>query len=261
MATSVYCIAQDDSTALTIVDQLRAAGFGGNDVSVLYPDTSTTKDFAHEMHTKAPEGATTGASSGGILGGALGWLVGIGTLAIPGVGPFIAAGPILAALSGAAIGATAGGVVGGLIGAGIPEVEAKRYEAKLRDGRILISVNATDATQVSSAKQIFKDAGAEDIASASEAKVNQGRTPGASRRAVNPPGRMRPRARAGARHEAVRPRHHRCHRPDRLRRWPGTHAISRPIVDITLRLRQAVRERSDRMPITAQPIGTMARAP
>jgi hypothetical protein len=174
MATSVYCIAQNDSTAVAIVDQLRSSGFGGNDVSVLFPDKSTTKDFAHEMHTKAPEGAATGASGGGILGGALGWLVGIGTLAIPGVGPLIAAGPILAALSGAAVGAAVGGIAGALIGAGIPEVEAKRYEAKLRDGRILISVNATDSKQVAIAKQIFKDAGAEDIASAAEAKVNQG---------------------------------------------------------------------------------------
>jgi hypothetical protein len=159
--------------AISIVEKLRAAGFTGNDVSVLYPDKSTTKDFAHEMHTKAPEGATAGASSGGILGGALGWLVGIGTLAIPGVGPLIAAGPILAALSGAAIGATVGGITGALIGAGIPEVEAKRYETKLRDGRILISVNADDSKEVSAAKQIFKDAGAEDIASAAETKVNQ----------------------------------------------------------------------------------------
>jgi hypothetical protein len=174
IATSVFCLAQRDSVAITIVEKLRAAGFTGNDVSVLYPDKSTTRDFAHEMHTKAPEGLSAGASSGGILGGALGWLVGIGTLAIPGVGPFIAAGPILAALSGAAIGATVGGVAGALIGAGIPEVEAKRYETKLRDGRILISVNATDSKQVAAAKQIFKDAGAEDIASASEAKVDQG---------------------------------------------------------------------------------------
>jgi hypothetical protein len=173
MATSVYCIAPNDSTAMIIVDQLRAAGFGGNDVSVLFPDKSTTKDFAHEMHTKAPEGAAAGVSSGGILGGALGWLVGVGTLAIPGVGPLIAAGPILAALSGAAIGATVGGIAGALIGAGIPEVEAKRYEAKLRDGRILISVNANDAKQVGTAKQIFKEAGAEDIASAAEAKVDR----------------------------------------------------------------------------------------
>jgi hypothetical protein len=174
MATSVFCLAQNDSTAVIIAEKLRAAGFSGNDVSVLYPDKSTTKDFAHEMHTKAPEGATAGASSGGILGGALGWLVGIGTLAIPGVGPFIAAGPILAALSGAAIGATVGGVAGWLIGLGIPEVEAKRYAGKIRDGRILISANATDSKQIASVKQIYRDAGAEDIVSATEAKVNQG---------------------------------------------------------------------------------------
>ena len=171
MPTSIFCIAPTDTIAVTIVEKLRSAGFSGDDVSVLYPDKATSKDFAHEMHTKAPEGATAGASSGGILGGALGWLIGLGTLAIPGVGPLIAAGPILAALSGAAIGATVGGVAGALIGMGIPEVEAKRYEGKLRDGRILISVNADDSKQVAAAKKIFKDAKAEDIASGSEAKV------------------------------------------------------------------------------------------
>jgi hypothetical protein len=173
MDTSVICLARDEDTAVFIVDQLEAAGFNTNDVSILYPDTSTTKDFVHEVHSKAPEGATAGASTGGVLGGAMGWLVGMGTLAIPGAGPFIAAGPILAALSGAAIGATVGGVTGGLVGLGIPEIEARRYAGKLRDGRILISVNAIDSKEISLIKRIFKDAGAEDIASTSEAPVRE----------------------------------------------------------------------------------------
>src|SRR5205807_9076492 len=113
-----------------------------NDISVLLPDKTGTRDFAHEKGTKAPEGAVTGAGTGGILGGALGWLAGIGAIAIPGLGPFIAAGPIMAALSGAAIGASAGGILGTLVGMGIPEYEAKRYESKIREGRILLSVHS-----------------------------------------------------------------------------------------------------------------------
>jgi hypothetical protein len=171
MATSVFCLAQSDDVARNIVEKLRVSGFRSNDVSVLFPDKSTTKDFAHEKHTKAPEGATTGAATGGVLGGALGWLVGIGSLAIPGVGPFIAAGPIMAALSGAAIGATVGGLTGTLIGLGIPEFEAKRYEGKIREGRILISVHAIDGKEVSRVKDIFKQEGAEDISTAGEAKA------------------------------------------------------------------------------------------
>src|ERR1043166_8271563 len=112
MSTSVFAIAPSEAAAYDIVSRLRDAGFTGNDISVLLPDKSTTRDFAHERNTKAPEGATVGAGTGGILGGALGWIVGIGALAIPGLGPFIAAGPIMAALSGAAIGATMGGIAG-----------------------------------------------------------------------------------------------------------------------------------------------------
>src|SRR6185312_6052155 len=125
-----------------IVDRRKNAGFSNNDISVLFPDKETTRDFAHEKNTKAPEGIATGAGTGGVLGGALGWLAGIGALAIPGVGPFIAAGPILAALSGAAVGATLGGITGALVGMGIPEYEAKRYEGKIRSGNILISVHS-----------------------------------------------------------------------------------------------------------------------
>src|ERR1700732_4230208 len=127
---SVFCLARDEAQAVRIVDDLKAAGFSHNDISVLLPDKAGTKDFAHEQHTKAPEGAATGAGTGGVLGGALGWLVGIGALAIPGVGPFIAAGPIMAALAGAGVGAAVGGLTGALVGMGIPEYEAKRYEGK-----------------------------------------------------------------------------------------------------------------------------------
>ena len=120
MSKSVFCLSDNESQAERIVDALKTAGFSNNDISVLFPDKSGTKDFAHEQHTKAPEGAATGAGTGGVLGGALGWLVGIGALAIPGVGPFIAAGPIMAALAGAGVGAAVGGLSGALIGMGIP---------------------------------------------------------------------------------------------------------------------------------------------
>src|SRR5437773_10681516 len=134
---AVFCLTRDEGQACTIVDNLKTAGFSNSDISVLLPDKAGTRDFAHEKGTKAPEGAITGAGTGGVLGGAFGWLAGIGALAIPGIGPFIAAGPIMAALSGAAIGAAAGGIAGALIGLGIPELEAKRYEEKLKEGNIL----------------------------------------------------------------------------------------------------------------------------
>jgi len=171
MEKAVFCIANTETQARTIVDQLKAAGFSNNDISVLFPDKSGTKDFAHEQNTKAPEGAATGAGTGGVLGGALGWLVGIGTLAIPGLGPFIAAGPIMAALSGAAAGAAIGGLSGALIGMGIPEYEAKRYEGKIKEGNILISVHTDDSTERSRAKDIFTRAGADDISYTGEARV------------------------------------------------------------------------------------------
>jgi hypothetical protein len=147
----------------------KAANFSHNDISVLFPDKTGTRDFAHEQHTKAPEGAATG----GLLGGALGWLVGIGALAIPGLGPFIAAGPIMTALSGAAAGAALGGVTGALIGLGIPEYEAKRYEGKIKEGNILISVHTEDSTERDRAKAIFERAGAEDISYTEEAGVEK----------------------------------------------------------------------------------------
>jgi len=171
MAKAVFCIAKSEAQASTIVDQLKIAGFSNNDISVLFPDKAGTKDFAHEQHTKAPEGAAAGAGTGGVLGGAFGWLVGIGSLAIPGLGPFIAAGPILAALSGAAAGAAIGGLSGALIGMGIPEYEAKRYEGKVKEGNLLISVHTEDSTERDRAKDIFTRAGAEDISYTGEARV------------------------------------------------------------------------------------------
>jgi hypothetical protein len=168
MSTAVFCIAKSRTQAEQIVNDLKAAGFSNNDVSALFPDKESSRDFAHTQHTKAPEGATAGAATGGALGGGLGWLVGIGALAIPGVGPLIAAGPILAALSGAAAGAAVGGLAGGLVGYGIPEYEAKRYEGKIRDGNILLSVHTENGDERSKAKEIFKHNKAEDIASSGE---------------------------------------------------------------------------------------------
>jgi len=160
---SVYAIAISEGQALQIVDSLINSGFSNNDISILYPDKDSTHQFAHEKNTKAPEGAVAGVSAGGVLGGAFGLLVGLGALAIPGVGPLIAAGPLLAALSGAAAGAAVGGVAGGLIGLGIPELEAKRYENRIAEGNYLISVHAVDGDEVDRAKEILKNANAEDI--------------------------------------------------------------------------------------------------
>jgi hypothetical protein len=168
MQRAVVCIAKTERQATEIVGQLKTGGFPGSDISVLFPDRQGTRDFAHKKETKAPEGATAGVTTGGALGGALGWLAGIGALAIPGVGPLIAAGPILAALTGAAAGAAVGGVSGALVGYGIPEYEAKVYEGKIRDGNILISVHTEDSKERARAKEIFDRCGAEDIGTASE---------------------------------------------------------------------------------------------
>jgi len=170
---SVFCIASDRDQANVIVDRLRDAGFSNNAISALFPDTETTRDFAHEKNTKAPEGIATGAGTGGVVGGALGWLAGIGMLTIPGVGPFIAAGPILAALSGAAVGATVGGIAGGLIGLGFPELEARRYEGKIKSGNILLSVHAESSQEIAFAEKIFRNAGAQDICATSEAPATR----------------------------------------------------------------------------------------
>ncbi len=186
MKKAIFCIVRDYVGASNVVSDLKTAGFASNDISVLMPDKTGTRDFAHEHHTKAPEGAITGAGAGGVVGGALGWLAGIGTLAIPGVGPFVAAGPIMAALSGAAVGAAVGGVGGLLIGLGMPEYEAKRYEGKIQGGNVLVSVHSENAEETKRAREIFERAGAEDIATSSEAAVPNPRP--------NKPSERKPRA-------------------------------------------------------------------
>ena len=173
MSKAVFGIVTTYAQAETIVDNLKIAGFSNNDISVLLPDKDGTRDFAHEKNTKAPEGAAAGAGTGGVVGGVLGWLVGIGSLAIPGVGPFVAAGPIMAALSGAAVGSAVGGLTGALVGLGIPEFEAKRYEGKLKEGNILISVHSEDSKETDRAEQILKTANAQDISAATESAVKK----------------------------------------------------------------------------------------
>ncbi|MDB6067672.1 MAG: hypothetical protein JWR26_3880 [Pedosphaera sp.] len=168
---SVFGLVKSETDASEIVEGLQAAGFSNHDISVLFPDKTGTRDFGHEKNTKAPEAATAGAGTGAVLGGALGWITGIGALAIPGVGPFIAAGPIMAALSGAAVGAAVGGIAGALIGMGIPEYEAKRYEGQIKGGNILISVHAEDSDQAAHAKDILEHGGATDISTAAESAV------------------------------------------------------------------------------------------
>src|SRR2546425_4397246 len=170
--TAVFGIYSDRMRVEKAVDRLKADGFRNTDISVLFPQNAGTKDFAHEKHTKAPEGATTGAGTGAVVGGALGWLAGIGALAIPGLGPFIAAGPIVAALAGAGAGGVVGGITGALVGMGIPEYEAKRYEGRIKEGGILLSVHADDSKWVSKAKDILKRTGAEDVASSGEASAD-----------------------------------------------------------------------------------------
>ena len=150
------------------VEELKNANFRNADISVLFPDNEGSKEFAHEKNTKAPEGATTGATTGALLGGGLGWLVGIGALAIPGVGPFIAAGPIVAALAGAGAGGAVGGITGALVGAGIPEYEAKRYEGRIKEGGILLSVHCDNSEWTKRAKDILERTGAQDVASSGE---------------------------------------------------------------------------------------------
>jgi hypothetical protein len=173
MSKSVFCTATVPQ-AETIIRNLQSAGFSGNDISVLMADKEGTKDFAHQHNTKAPEGAATGAGTGAVLGGTLGWLAGIGALAIPGLGPFIAAGPIMAALGGAAVGGTVGGLTGALVGMGIPEFEAKRFEGKVKSGSSLISVHSDNSDETKRAKEIFERAGAKDITTAGETAVPSG---------------------------------------------------------------------------------------
>jgi hypothetical protein len=166
--TAVFGIYRDRQHVEEAVDMLLDNGFRSEDVSVLLPDNVGTKDFAHEKNTKAPEGATTGAAGGAVVGGTLGLLAGIGALAIPGVGPFIAAGPIMGALAGAGTGGVVGGLIGALVGMGIPEYEAKRYEGMVKQGRVLLSVHCDNSDWVKRAKDLLERSGAEDIGSAGE---------------------------------------------------------------------------------------------
>ena len=160
---AAVCLTASRTQAESLVSRLHSSGFSYGDISVLLPDSTGGHEVGHEKSTKAPEGAAAGAGTGGIVGGTLGLLVGIGSLAIPGLGPFIAAGPILAALSGAAVGATVGGVTGALVGMGMPEYEAKAYDGQVRQGRVLVSVHAEDSKDLDRAKEIFEQEGAESI--------------------------------------------------------------------------------------------------
>jgi hypothetical protein len=169
--TAVFGLYPSVERAERAVDELVSANFSSDDVSVLMADNQGSKDFAHEKQTKAPEGTTTGAAAGGTIGGTLGLLAGIGALAIPGVGPFIAAGPIMGALAGVGVGGAVGGLVGALVGMGIPEYEAKRYEGRVKEGGVLLSVHCDTSEEIMRAKDILKRTGASDIASAGEEAV------------------------------------------------------------------------------------------
>ncbi len=170
--TAVFGIFPTSAAAETAVDHLLLAGFTNSAISVLLPDAASTRDFAHEKNTKAPEGTATGVTAGGVVGGTLGLLAGIGALAIPGVGPLIAAGPIVAALAGLGVGGAVGGLVGALVGMGIPEYEAKRYEGHIKSGGVLLSVHCDTSEQVATAKNHLKASGAEDISSTGEASAD-----------------------------------------------------------------------------------------
>src|SRR5256714_2348454 len=174
--TAVFGIYRDRVGVERAVDALKDAGFRNTDISLLFPKNVGTKDFVHEKNTKAPEGTATGAGTGAVIGGTLGWLAGIGALAIPGVGPLIAAGPIVAALTGVGVGGAVGGVTGALIGMGIPEYEAKRYEGRVKEGGILLSVHSDNSDWTSKAKDILKRTGADDVSSTGEASADFSKT-------------------------------------------------------------------------------------
>jgi hypothetical protein len=170
--TAVFGIYHNANQAERVVERLRDAGFSNDDISVLFEDSEGSKDFAHEKNTKAPEGTTTGVTAGGVIGGTLGLLAGIGALAIPGVGPFIAAGPIMGALAGLGVGGAVGGLIGALIGMGIPEYEAKRYEGHIKAGGVLLSVHCDTSDEITRAKEMLKHTGAQDISSSGEAAAD-----------------------------------------------------------------------------------------
>jgi hypothetical protein len=188
--TAVFGIYRTPEDAERAVDALMGAGFASGAISVLLPDNESTRAFAHHKDTKAPEGTTAGVTTGGVIGGALGVLAGIGALAIPGVGPLIAAGPIVAGLAGLGVGGAVGGLVGALIGMGIPEYEAKRYEGRVKDGGTLLSVHCDTSDQVKRAKELLQSSGAQDISSTSEAAAAKPD----ERRDVEPPSAVDPRA-------------------------------------------------------------------
>lgn len=167
--TAVFGIFHTEDQAGRSVDDLRASGFTSDDISVLRPDVQSSKNFAHEKCTKAPEGTTAGVAAGGAIGGTLGLLAGIGILAIPGLGPLIAAGPIVSALAGLGAGGAVGGCIGALVGMGIPEYEAKRYEGQIKQGGVLLSVHCDTSEQIIRAKELLKQTGGQDISSTSEA--------------------------------------------------------------------------------------------
>jgi len=181
--TAVFGIYRDRLSVENAVDTLRQQEFRNTDISVLFPENEGTKDFAHQKATKAPEGATAGATSGAVIGGGLGWLAGIGALAIPGIGPLIAAGPIVALLAGAGAGGAIGGLTGALVGMGIPEYEAKRYEGRVKEGGILLSVHCDDSNWVKRAKEILEHTGADDVSSTGEASADFSKTDRPMRRA------------------------------------------------------------------------------
>lgn len=170
MKRSTLALVDSEEQARATVERLTSAGFSQDDISVLFADKSSTREFAHEKETKLPEGATIGAGTGGTLGGIVGLMAGLGSLAIPGLGPFIAAGPVMAALSGGAIGAGIGGIAGALIGLGVPEYEAKRYQGAVKEGGILISVHTDSAGRAKEAKRIFEESGAHDISTTNESR-------------------------------------------------------------------------------------------
>ncbi|MBC8164542.1 MAG: general stress protein [Bryobacteraceae bacterium] len=176
--TAAFGIYKSRAQAERAVDTFTQNGFSNDDISVLLPDSHSSEEFAHEKNTKAPEGTATGVATGGAIGGTLGLLAGIGSLAIPGIGPLIAAGPIMGALAGLGAGGAIGGIVGALIGMGIPEYEAKRYEGRVKDGGILLSVHCDTSEEVSRAKSLLDQTGAEDVASSGESShgVDHGTT-------------------------------------------------------------------------------------
>jgi hypothetical protein len=168
---AVFGIVRTQTEAEALVVELQGAGFTRSDISVLFPDKGQSRDFAHKQGTKAPEGAIIGSGAGGVAGGVIGLLAGIGAIALPGLGALIAAGPVMAVLGGAAVGAAAGSAVGALVGLGMPEIQAKIYEGKLRDGNVLVAVHTDDAKQVDVAKKIYQSHNAEDVSVTSEASV------------------------------------------------------------------------------------------